>query len=75
MLRILNSQTRELAPFEPLDSEGRKVGMYTCGPTVYDSLHLGHARAAVMPDVVRANTNATVIMIAERVADFISEGK
>ncbi len=31
--------------------------------------------ASVMPDIVRANTNATIIMIAERVADFIREGK
>ena len=31
--------------------------------------------ASVMPDVIRANTNATTIMIAERVADFIKEGK
>ena len=31
--------------------------------------------AAVMPDIVRANTNATIIMMAERVADFIREGK
>ena len=30
--------------------------------------------ASVMPDVIRANTNATVIMIAERMADFIREG-
>ena len=31
--------------------------------------------ASVMPDVIRANTNATTIMIAERVADFIKAGK
>jgi choline dehydrogenase len=31
--------------------------------------------ASVMPDVVRANTHATTIMIAERVADWIKEGK
>ena len=31
--------------------------------------------AAVMPDIVRANTNATIIMMAERAADFIKEGR
>ena len=31
--------------------------------------------AAAMPDIVRANTNATIIMMAERVADFIREGR
>ena len=31
--------------------------------------------ASVMPKIVRANTNATIIMIAERVADFIQEGE
>ena len=31
--------------------------------------------ASAMPDIVRANTNATVIMIAERVADLIREGR
>jgi len=30
--------------------------------------------ASVMPDVIRANTNATTLMIAERVADWIKEG-
>ena len=31
--------------------------------------------ASVMPDIVRANTNATIIMMAERAADFIKEGR
>ena len=31
--------------------------------------------ASVMPDVIRANTNTTTIMIAERVADWIKEGR
>ncbi len=33
------------------------------------------ADASVMPDVIRANTNATTIMIAERVADFMRQGR
>jgi cysteinyl-tRNA synthetase len=53
MLRILNSQSRQKEEFKPLDPRGKNVTMYTCGPTVYDSLHLGHARAYIVPDIVR----------------------
>ncbi|MGH8057914.1 MAG: hypothetical protein ACREOH_11875 [Candidatus Entotheonellia bacterium] len=30
---------------------------------------------SIMPDVIRANTNATIIMMAERIADWMKEGK
>jgi len=49
-LKIYNYLTRELEPFKPVQ-EGR-VGMYVCGPTVYDHAHLGHAKTYVAMDVV-----------------------
>ncbi len=50
MLRIHNSLTRALEPFEPL--EPGKVRMYVCGITVYDLCHMGHARMMTAFDVV-----------------------
>jgi len=49
-LRIYNTLSRKKEPFEPL--EPGKVRMYVCGPTVYDSCHIGHARSAVVFDVI-----------------------
>jgi len=49
-LKIFNYLTREKEPFEPLE-EGY-VGMYACGPTVYDHAHLGHAKTYVALDVI-----------------------
>ncbi|CAN8098786.1 unnamed protein product [Discula destructiva] len=52
-LVVLNSLTREKNKFVPVDPEGKVVKWYTCGPTVYDDAHLGHARNYVSTDVVR----------------------
>lgn len=49
--RLLNSFTKTKVPFVPLD--GNRVGWYICGPTVYDSAHMGHARNYVNFDVIR----------------------
>ena len=50
-LVVHDSRTRTKELFEPI-TPGR-VGMYVCGPTVYDEPHLGHARAALAFDVIR----------------------
>jgi choline dehydrogenase len=42
---------------------------------VYGLKGLWSADASIMPDCIRANTNATTIMIGERMADFIKEGR
>ena len=49
-LKIYNTLTRAKEPFVPLE-EG-KVGMYVCGITAYDVCHIGHARSAVVFDVI-----------------------
>ncbi len=49
-LQIYNVLTRRKEPFVPL-VEGQ-VGIYVCGPTVYDHAHLGHAKTYVSFDVV-----------------------
>jgi len=49
-LRLYNTATRKKEVFRPL-KEGR-VGLYACGVTVYDLCHVGHARSAIVFDVL-----------------------
>ncbi len=50
-LRLHNTLTKRVEAFVPRDPG--KAAMYVCGPTVYDSSHLGHMRAAIAFDVLR----------------------
>jgi cysteinyl-tRNA synthetase len=50
MLCIYNSLSRQIEDFIPLHD--RKVGMYSCGPTVYDYQHIGHMRRYVGDDIL-----------------------
>ena len=49
-LHLYNTLTRRKEPFEPL--EPGRVRMYVCGITAYDECHIGHARAALVFDVL-----------------------
>ncbi len=50
-MKIYNSLTRTKEEFTPLKTG--HIGMYVCGPTVYDEPHIGHARSAYIFDVIR----------------------
>jgi len=51
MLKIYNTLTRKKEVFKSIKKG--KVGMYTCGPTVYGPGHLGHARSYVNFDLLK----------------------
>ncbi len=51
MLKIFNTLTRKLEEFKPLHKN--KVGLYSCGPTVYNYVHLGNLRAYVFVDMLK----------------------
>src|SRR5712691_136897 len=52
-LKLFNTLTREVQEFVPLDPAGNSVGLYCCGPTVYDFAHIGNWRTFVFGDLVR----------------------
>ena len=50
-LRFYNTLTQELQEFHPL--HGNTVNMYTCGPTVYNFVHIGNFRTFTFQDLLR----------------------
>ena len=49
-LRIYNTAKRQKEVFEPIHQD--RIGLYVCGPTVYDLAHIGNARPVVVFDVL-----------------------
>ncbi len=52
-LRLFNTLSRSVVPFELLDPSSQKLGMYCCGPTVHNFAHIGNFRTFVCSDFVR----------------------
>ena len=49
-LNLFNTLTNKKEKFVPISKD--KIGMYVCGPTVYDFPHIGNARPIVVFDVL-----------------------
>ena len=49
-MKLYNTETRKIEEFIPWHEN--KVGMYTCGPTVYSYAHIGNLRTYIMEDVL-----------------------
>ncbi len=49
-LKVYNTLNKKKEKFIPLNRG--KVDMYVCGPTVYDTSHIGHARCVVVFDMI-----------------------
>ena len=52
-LRLFNTYSRDIEEFAPSDPAGRRINMYTCGPTVYSRAHIGNFRAYVFEDLLQ----------------------
>ncbi len=50
-LKIYNTLTREKEEFKPIND--KEVGLYTCGPTVYNYAHIGNLRTYIFEDILK----------------------
>jgi cysteinyl-tRNA synthetase len=50
-MKLYNTRTRKVEELRPLD--GKKIRMYSCGPTVYDHAHIGNLSAYIFADTLR----------------------
>src|SRR3989339_379448 len=48
---LYNTLTREKEEFKPIDK--KEIGLYTCGPTVYDYAHIGNLRTYIFTDILK----------------------
>jgi cysteinyl-tRNA synthetase len=76
-MKLYNSLTKQKEEFKPI-KEG-EVGMYHCGPTVYDFVHIGNLRSFMLADFLRRtfefnNYKVTQVMNITDVGHLVSDG-
>jgi cysteinyl-tRNA synthetase len=62
-MKLWNTASRSLVEFAPITPG--KVGMYACGPTVYQRAHIGNMRAYVAEDILRRTLEADGLAVRE----------
>ncbi len=69
-MQIFDSVQKRKVPFEPISDN--EVRIYLCGPTVYDDAHLGHARSAIVFDLLRRTMRALgyKVLFARNITDI-----
>ena len=69
MLRLYDTRTRQVAPIEPARRGGLR--MYSCGPTVYRSAHVGNLRSYLLADLIRrtAERNQLTVISCQNITD------
>ncbi|MFA5129512.1 MAG: cysteine--tRNA ligase [Patescibacteria group bacterium] len=72
MLSLYNTASRSVEPIEPLVPG--KIGMYCCGPTVYQRAHIGNLRAYVFEDVLRRTLESIEGMQVRHVMNITDVG-
>jgi len=70
MLKLFNTLTKKIEEFQPINPP--HVGMYTCGPTVYDYAHIGNLRTYLFEDVLQRllETNGYEVMRVMNITDI-----
>ncbi|PAJ73634.1 hypothetical protein CJF42_14545 [Pseudoalteromonas sp. NBT06-2] len=76
-LEIYDTYERKIRPFKSINKNN--VGLYACGPTVYDYAHLGNLRTYIFTDVLRRvleinDYNVKHVMNITDVGHLVSDG-
>lgn len=76
-MKLYNTLTRQIDEITPITAP--TIGMYACGPTVYDFAHIGHMRKYLMDDVLvrtlkHSGLSVTHVMNITDVGHLVSDG-